>query len=154
MQTHGHVTRRLCKCFDWRKRKKPSALLWNGGVDTTHAHSCPQLSSPVHRRRHQQGSGLLMRVDFHNTHIVTTRYKDYHCDPAPRDLQQGNDRRRFSRVLLGLWCFEVFFSFFKVLAVRFRCVVQNKLRVVLGTIAHFFRGLLLLQNRAGGQLDV
>ena len=84
-----------------------------------------------------------MRVDFHNTHIVTTRYKDYHCDPDPRDLQQGNDRRRFSRVLSGLWCFEGFFFlslFFKVLAVRFRCVVQNKLRVVLGTIALFLSG--------------
>lgn len=66
MQTHGFVTRRLCKCLYWRKRKKPFCFTtkWRSGFDACAIR--PQLSSPVHRRRHQQESGLLTRLDFHN----------------------------------------------------------------------------------------
>lgn len=55
MQTHGYVTRRVCKWFDWRKRKKASALLWNGGVETTHAryvhnYPVPSTSADINKR--------------------------------------------------------------------------------------------------------
>lgn len=36
-----------------------------------------------------------MRVDFHNSHIVTTRYKDYYFVSASRNLQQGNEMQSF-----------------------------------------------------------
>lgn len=54
-----------------------------------------------------------MRVHFHNSHIVTTRYKDYYFVSASRNLQQGNERSRF---YVFLWFFEALCGF-KVFAV-------------------------------------
>lgn len=56
-----------------------------------------------------KGAGLLMRVDFHNSHIVTTRYKDYYFLSASRNLQQGKERSRSVRVSAGLLVLEGFF---------------------------------------------
>lgn len=50
-----------------------------------------------------------MRVDFHNSHIVTTRYKDYYFLSASRNLQQGKERSRSVRVSAGLLVLEGFF---------------------------------------------
>lgn len=67
-----------------------------------------------------------MRVDFHNSHIVTTRFKDYYFASASRNLRQGNECSLFMRFVGSLMVRRGF----KVLNVLYRCVIQNKLRVV------------------------
>lgn len=112
-----------------KKKKKPSALLrnpkWRCGYDACALR--PQLSSPVHKRRHQQGSGLPMRLDFHNSHIVTTRCEDYCPVSASHNFQQGNGRSTFT-CFLG--CFMVGKIFLNNKIRIYRRLIQNKLRVV------------------------
>lgn len=110
----------------WLKKKKKAfcpTLKWRCGYDA--CAPCPQLSSPVHQRRHQQGSGLLMRVDFHNSHIVTTRYKDYYFNQLHATCNKVNNAAAFYMF------YRIFGALggFKVLAGLFKCVIQNKLEL-------------------------
>lgn len=60
-----------------------------------------------------------MQADFHNSHIVTTRCKDHHFPSTSRNLRKGNESFVFDALRdLG------------VSVVFFKCVIQNKLRVV------------------------
>lgn len=106
----------------WLKKRKKAfcpTLKWRCGYNA--CAQCPQLSSPVHKRRHQQGSGLPIRVDFRYSHIVTTRYKDYCIVSASHNLKQGNECGLFIRLCRGIWWLD---GGVKVLNVLYRCVIR------------------------------